>query len=103
MIVSEVSVMDRVFAYCDDILEGRIKACKKHIWAVKRFLKDYEDCQNDDGPFYFDEVEGEDFYWWAREFLHVEGVLAGEPVELTDFQLFISVNIEFDVSAIPRV
>jgi phage terminase large subunit-like protein len=88
-----VSVLERVFSYCEDILKGRIKGCKKHNWAVKRFLKDYEDCQNDDSPFYFDETEGDDFYWWSREFRHVEGVLAGEPVELTDFQLFISVNI----------
>jgi phage terminase large subunit-like protein len=88
-----VNVLGRVFSYCDDILKGRIKACKKHKWAVKRFLKDYEDCQKDDNPFYFDEEVGEDFYWFAREFNHVEGVLAGEPVELTDFQLFISVNI----------
>ncbi len=35
----------------------------------------------------------EDFYWWANEFEHVEGVLAGEKVQLNDFQLFISVNI----------
>lgn len=41
MIATENSVMDRVFAYCDDILSGKIKACKKHKWAVKRFLKDY--------------------------------------------------------------
>lgn len=87
------TILERVFAYCDDILTGRIKACVKHKWAVKRFLKDYEDCQSDDSPFYFDELEGEDFYWFSREFKHVEGVLAGENIELTDFQLFISVNI----------
>lgn len=87
------SVLERVFAYCDDILEGNIKASIKHKWAVRRFLKDYEDCQNDDSPFYFDEPEGEDFYWFSREFKHVEGVLAGENIELTDFQLFVSVNI----------
>lgn len=87
-------VLERVFNYCYDILEGRIKACKKHIWAVSRFLKDYEDCiNNPDSLFYFDEVEGEDFYWWANEFKHVEGVLAGQNIELTDFQLFIGVNI----------
>lgn len=86
-------IMERVFAYCEDILEGRINACVKHKWAVKRFLLDYEDCQNDDSPFYFDEDVVEDFYWWAREFKHTEGVLAGENVELTDFQLFIEVNI----------
>ncbi|MFD2446391.1 terminase large subunit [Bacillus sp. CGMCC 1.16607] len=89
-----MNVLERVFAYCDDILSGKIKAGKKHKWAVTRFLKDYDDCKNNpDSPFYFDEPEGEDFYWFAREFTHVEGVLAGEPVELTDFQLFISVNI----------
>jgi phage terminase large subunit-like protein len=86
-------IMERVFNYCDDILTGKIKACKKHIWAVKRFLKDFEDCQNDDSPFYFDEDIVEDFYWWAREFKHTEGILAGQNVELTDFQLFISANI----------
>lgn len=87
------SVLNRVFAYCDDILSGKIKSCIKHKWAVRRFLKDYEDCQNADSPFYFEEEEGDDFYWFSREFKHVEGVLAGERVELTDFQLFISVNI----------
>lgn len=86
-------VLERVFTYCDDILNGKVKAGIKHIWAIKRFLKDYEDCQSDDSPFYFDEEVAEDFYWWANEFVHVEGVLAGQKVELTDFQLFISVNI----------
>lgn len=86
-------VLERVFNYCDDILNGKIKASIKHKWAVQRFLKDYEDCQNDDSPFYFDEEVGEGFYWWANEFEHVEGVLAGQKVELNDFQLFISTNI----------
>ena len=86
-------VLERVFNYCDDILNGKIKASIKHKWAIQRFLKDYEDCQSDDSPFYFDEEVAEDFYWWANEFEHVEGVLAGEKVQLNDFQLFISVNI----------
>jgi len=86
-------VLERVFNYCDDILSGKIKASIKHKWAIQRFLKDYEDCQSDDSPFYFDEEVAEDFYWWANEFEHVEGVLAGQKVELNDFQLFISVNI----------
>ncbi len=49
--------------------------------------------KKDDSLFYFDEEIVEDFYWFAREFKHVEGILAGEPVELTDFQLFLSANI----------
>lgn len=89
-----MTILEIVFAYCDDILEGHIKAGKKHIWAVKRFLKDYDDCiNNPDSLFYFDKEEAEDFYCWAHEFKHVEGVLAGQNVELTDFQMFIGVNI----------
>jgi len=86
-------IIERIFTYCDDILSGKINACQKHKWAVKRFLKDFEDCQTDDSPFYFDEEVVEDFYWFAREFRHTEGVLAGEPVELTDYQLFKGANI----------
>lgn len=89
-----MTILERVFNYCEDILNSNIKAGKKHIWAIKRFLKDYDDCiNNPNSPFYFDEEVGEDFYWFSREFKHVEGVLAGQEVELTDFQLFISVNI----------
>lgn len=86
-------IMERVLDYSDDILNGKINACVKHKWAVKRFLKDYEACQNNDGPFYFDEETVEDFYWFAREFEHTEGVLAGQPIELTDFQLFLAANL----------
>ncbi|MFD2133331.1 terminase large subunit [Pseudogracilibacillus auburnensis] len=88
-----MTLLERVFDYCEDILSGNIKAGKKHIWSVKRFLRDYEDCQNDDSSFYFDENELEDFYWFAHEFRHVEGIIAGQQVELVDFQLFLAVNI----------
>ncbi|WP_099157277.1 terminase large subunit [Virgibacillus ndiopensis] len=88
-----MTFLDRVFDYCDKILAGNIKAGKKHIWAVKRFLRDYKECQNGDSLFYFDEETLDDFYWFAHEFKHVEGVLAGQPIELVDFQLFLAVNI----------
>lgn len=88
-----MTLLERVFSYCDKIISGEIKAGKKHKWAVKRFLRDFEDCQNEDSPFYFDENELEDFYWFAHEFRHVEGILAGERIELVDFQLFLVVNI----------
>lgn len=86
-------ILERVFNYSDDILSGEIKACKKHKQSIKRFIKDYEDCQKNDSLFYFDEELLEDFYWFAKEFKHVEGVLAGESIELVDFQLFLSANI----------
>lgn len=86
-------IIKRIFDYCESVLTGEIKACQKHKWAVKRFLNDYEDTADDQSLFYFDEEIVEDFYWFAHEFTHVEGVLAGQRIELTDFQLFISANI----------
>ncbi|MEK4966334.1 terminase TerL endonuclease subunit [Cytobacillus sp. FSL R7-0696] len=88
-----MSLLERVFKYCEDIIEGEIKACQKHKWSVQRFLSDYEECHKEDSPYYFEEDVLEDFYWFAKEFRHVEGILAGEPIELTDFQLYLAVNI----------
>lgn len=83
-----------VLSYCDDILTGKIKASRKHKWAVRRFFNDLEKCETDsECPYYFDETVIEDFYYWANEFEHVEGVLAGQKVELVPFQLFIVANI----------
>lgn len=80
--------------YCNDILSGKIKACAKHKWAVERFLKDLDQAVNNpDCPYYFDETVIEDFFYWANEFEHTEGVLAGERVELVPFQLFIGANL----------
>ncbi len=46
-------IMERVFAYCEDILSGKINSCKKHRWAIERFIRDYEECQSEDSPFLF--------------------------------------------------
>lgn len=88
------NLIDRVYNYAIDITEGRITACKKHIYAVERFLSDLEKAQNDGSyPYYFDADELYDFYDWALMFKHKEGIVANQPIELTDFQLFIVCNI----------
>lgn len=86
-------ILERVINYADDILLGTINAGVKHRWAARRFMKDLEDCQKEDSLFYFDEEALEDFYYFSREFKHVEGVLAGQNIELVDFQLFMAANI----------
>ena len=88
-----MSLGERLLNYVNDILEGNILASQKHIWACKRFIKDLERTQEDDCPFYFDIEQLEDFYEWAKQFKHFKGVLAGQHIELTDFQLFIAANI----------
>jgi phage terminase large subunit-like protein len=84
---------ERLLNYVNDILDGMIPACKKHVWACQRFLNDLDRTQDDDCWFYFDIDQLYDFYEWAKQFKHFKGVLAGQYIELTDFQLFIAANI----------
>ncbi|MFP5180144.1 terminase large subunit [Bacillus altitudinis] len=96
MITQEMTaelLIERVWSYCEKIQAGEIKAGKKHKWAVQRFIKDVERLADEDCPYYFDAEAVLDFYEWAKQFNHVEGILAGKPIELTDFQLFIVANI----------
>ncbi len=41
-----------VYRYACDIVDGKIKACKKHIQACKRFLDDLDKSQNEDYPYF---------------------------------------------------
>ncbi|WP_141434392.1 terminase large subunit [Bacillus sp. 03113] len=88
-----MNLEERLINYVYDILDGTISACQKHIWACRRFLNDLNRTQNDDCPFYFDIDHLYDFYEWAKQFKHFKGVLAGQYIELTDFQLFVAANI----------
>lgn len=81
-------LFDRVDKYANDIIKGNIIACKKHIWACKRYKNDFKN-EN----YYFDKVELLKFYLWSRQFKHRAGVLKNQIIELTDFQLFIVANL----------
>jgi phage terminase large subunit-like protein len=84
---------ERVLNYVNNVLDGSIPAGQKLIWACQRFIKDLERTQDDECWFYFDIEQLDDFYEWCKQFKHFKGVLAGQPIELTDFQLFVSANI----------
>lgn len=88
-----MSLIERIYNYAVDIVERKIIACKKHIRACQRFLDDIERIQDDDFPYTFDGEELYKFYKWSNMFKHTKGVLAGQRIELTDFQLFIAGNI----------
>jgi len=92
--MSEIETLVKTLGqYAEDVVDGRIVACRKHRAACQRFLDDLERSQDEDYPFYFDIEEVYRFYRWARMFKHTKGVLAGKPIELTPFQLFIVANI----------
>ena len=60
-------IFDVIYNYALDVVEKRIVACKKHIWACKRFISDIEKSKDDNYPYYFDVEEVLDFYEYLKE------------------------------------
>ena len=75
------NLVERVDIYCKKIINGEIKACKKHIWACKRYFRFKE-------KYIFDKIELLKFYIWSKQFKHRAGILNGQNIELADFNLF---------------
>lgn len=87
------SLVDTLVYYAQDVADGRIIACVKHRQACERFLLDYEQTTDAEYAYTFDADELYRFYRWSRMFRHTKGVLTGQPIELTPFQLFVIGNI----------
>ncbi|PFN14855.1 terminase large subunit [Bacillus cereus] len=92
-IVSAQSLYLRIYQYAIDIVDKKLPACKKHIRACELFLRDLNCIQDDKFEYYFDIEELYRFYKWSSMFKHTKGVLAGQKIELVDFQLFVVANI----------
>ncbi len=92
-IVSAQSLYLRIYQYAIDIVDKKLPACKKHIRACELFLHDLNCIQDDKFEYYFDIEELYRFYKWSSMFKHTKGVLAGQKIELVDFQLFVVANI----------
>ena len=86
-------VVEILSTYCEAVLNGDIKASKAVKRAVERFLSDMEAIDKGESEYYFDLQEVEDFDKFASLFHFKEGVSAGKPIQLVDFQLFIAANI----------
>ncbi|MDM5270533.1 terminase large subunit [Bacillus wiedmannii] len=91
--VSAQSLYLRIYQYAIDIVDKKVPACKKHIRACELFLRDLNLIQDDGFEYYFDIEELYRFYKWSSMFKHTKGVLAGQKIELVDFQLFVVANI----------
>lgn len=87
--MTSTELKNRVVKYCNRVLNGKINACKKHKQACSRFLNDIRE----DSNYYLDIEELRLVNLWSSYFTYSKGVLKGKNIELTDFQLFIIVNI----------
>lgn len=80
---------ENIKKYAKNCISGEIISCKKHKWACERFLKDAEQFENNpDYPFYWSEESAQNIVDWFALLRHSKGVLAGQPIILTNWQKF---------------
>lgn len=85
-----MSLTDEIYKYSDDIVCGRIVACKKHQWACLRFIKDLE---KQGWRWVFDEERALRYLDWMKLFKHRKGPLAGKQKIPVPYEIFVYSNI----------
>lgn len=84
-----MEVYENIKRYAKQCISGEIISCRKHKWACQRFLNDTEKFETDqDYPYYWSEESAQNIIDWFALLHHSKGILAGEPIELTDWQQF---------------
>ena len=83
----KLDLQARVINYATGVQDGSINACVKTKWGVKRFFNDLKKTEKKDSDFYVDWNELLKFNRWSGMFKHSKGVVAGQFIELSDFQL----------------
>lgn len=80
--------MDVWAQYADDVSTGKVIACQRIKQAVERYYSDLENPE-----YYLDHDEVNRFITFARLCPHVKGHLRGQPIELSDWQVFLFANL----------
>lgn len=83
-----MSRKEEIVRYCEQCLDGTIPSGQKHKWACQRFLDDLERIGTPDFPYIWDEQGAERIVRWFALLKHSKGTLAGQPIELTPWQMF---------------
>lgn len=90
-----MTILDELTEYSHSIIDRKIIACQKHIWACMRFLNDLECSEHRDPDFryIFIPEKAERFLRWMRLFKHRKGILKGKQIEPDIIQKFVCGNI----------
>ena len=82
-------ILDDLKKYASDCIKGKIVSCRKHKWACQRFLSDMKSMEEDPSyPYIWDEKQAQNIVDWFALLKHSKGVLAGQPIVLTEWQKF---------------
>ena len=75
--------------YAKKCINDEIPSCVKHKWACERALKDFQREANDPYyPYFWDEAAAELIVSWFKNLRHSKGELAGQTINLTEWQQF---------------
>lgn len=90
-----MTIKERLIKYSENILEGKIIACKKHKQACQRFLNDVAREGTEEFPYIWIEEEAQKIVEWFKLLRHSKGILAGQPIRIdeNDWQLFNNGNL----------
>src|SRR5690242_5835593 len=81
-------------AYCRDVIEGRIVACKWTRLACQRHLADLERWRADsEWPYRFDDWHAADVCDFVEKLPHIEGKWATPTITLEPWQIFLLVSV----------
>lgn len=80
--------MNEWHSYAQAVRTGKIIACKRIKQVVERYFSDLENPH-----FYFDEEVVKRFIAFSRLCPHVKGHLRGQPIILSDWQVFLFANL----------
>lgn len=83
-----MTILNQLIKYSQNCISGKNVSCQKHIWACERFLRDVEQMKDEKYPYYWDEEAAQNIVDWFALLRHSKGVLAGQPIILTDWQKF---------------
>lgn len=79
--------------YCEDVLQGRVTACKWVKASCQRQHDDLKRWANKSSPFFFDPVRAERVCRFVANLTHVKGPLAGQKIKLEPWQVFILTTV----------
>ena len=87
--MTRTTIKEELIRYARGCISGRTPSGKKHRWACRRLLRDFERIGEGDFPYIWDEGEAQKIVDWFALLRHSKGVLAGQPIILTSWQEFI--------------
>lgn len=79
--------------YIDDVLSGKIPACKKVKQAVQRHVNDIKKSEAGTFPYYFDHKKAQMAIVFFCQLVHTKGKLAGQKLHPEPWQQFIIANL----------